>query len=672
MLSVEDHFKDYLIKVSKYRIKLRPCRNSNQNGTSCSPESIRAGESREIVFAINGQTPGPMIQVCQHDVVIIDVENRLPGQETAIHWHGMTQRGSPYMDGVPMVTQCPIHSNSRFQYTFKATNPGTHFYHAHAVTQHAGGVFGPLLVKQPLQDDPHADLYEFDLEEHVVILSSLVPSTLIVDLNLQENFTVSSILINGRGHQKANICYYILIMKPKSRFRSHAHFMVNPGYKYKFRVINAISSDCPVLFSIDSHQVTIVEKDGAPVQSQDITKLVILPGERYDLVLNADKEVAVYNMRVKGYHFCQHIHQEALLIYDGAESLKEEIPLAGGKLYSFYSSITKDSSTFHKSCKDFLACIPELKGKPTVEGKKELHLRFEIPNFMFYMAYDFTVVNDFDGRVNFRYVLEGVPYYPSYLIYKAHPTLNAGQAQQRGRRGRGKSVIHVFLWVTAHWTECSFRQLGDIPTKPSLESLAGYGLDRVSTEWVLMECGLKGNPIGIKSNSLRVPQFSNISFLYPSSPILSQAYDVTSETLCGTDNNGNPVCTVYTESGKEGNDSHTFHMHGYHFHVLGSGFFAQPIDVSEVQTMDSQKKLPRNLTNPPKMDTALVPNKGYLILRIYTDNPGYWLVESRQSNQVDEVGLQFILHVGEISNLPAVPKNFPRCGTFKGPDFLFT
>nr|CAD7438009.1 unnamed protein product [Timema bartmani] len=377
-----------------------------------------------------------MIQVCQHDVVIVDVENRLPGQETAIHWHGMTQRGSPYMDGVPMVTQCPIHSNSRFQYTFKATNPGTHFYHAHAVTQHAGGVFGPLLVKQPLQDDPHADLYEFDLEEHVVILSSLVPSTLIVDLNLQENFT-----------------------KPKSRFRSHAHFMVNPGYKYKFRVINAISSDCPVLFSIDSHQVTIVEKDGAPVQSQDITKLVILPGERYDLVLNADKEVAVYNMRVKGYHFCQHIHQEALLIYDGAESLKEEIPLAGGK----------DSSIFHKSCKDFLACIPELKGKPTVESKKELHLRSEIPNFMFYMAYDFTIVNDFDGRVNFRYVLEGVPYYPSYL--------------------------------------------------------------------------------SINSNSLRVPQFSNISFLYPSSPILSQAYDVTSETLCGTDNNGNPVCTVYTESG---------------------------------------------------------------------------------------------------------------------------
>ncbi|CAG2058949.1 unnamed protein product, partial [Timema podura] len=247
-------------------------------------------------------------KVCQHDLVIVDVENRLPGQETAIHWHGVTQRGSPYMDGVPMVTQCPIHSNSRFQYTFKATNPGTHFYHAHAVTQHAGGVFGPLLVKQPLQDDPHADLYEFDLEEHVVILSSLVPSTLIVDLNLRENFT-----------------------KPKSKFRGHAHFMVNPGYKYKLRVINAISSDCPVLFSIDSHQVTIVEKDGAPVQSQDITKLVILPGERYDLVLNADKEVAVYNMRVKGYHFCQHVHQEALLIYDGAESLKEEIPLAGGK-----------------------------------------------------------------------------------------------------------------------------------------------------------------------------------------------------------------------------------------------------------------------------------------------------------------------------------------------------
>jgi hypothetical protein len=35
------------------------------------------------------------------------------------------------MDGVPMITQCPIQSETSFRYKFHATNPGTHFYHSH-------------------------------------------------------------------------------------------------------------------------------------------------------------------------------------------------------------------------------------------------------------------------------------------------------------------------------------------------------------------------------------------------------------------------------------------------------------------------------------------------------------------------------------------------------------
>lgn len=34
------------------------------------------------------------------------------------------------MDGVPMVTQCPIGYGQTFKYAFVATSPGTFFYHA--------------------------------------------------------------------------------------------------------------------------------------------------------------------------------------------------------------------------------------------------------------------------------------------------------------------------------------------------------------------------------------------------------------------------------------------------------------------------------------------------------------------------------------------------------------
>lgn len=55
----------------------------------------------------------------------------MPIEATTIHWHGIHQRFSPEMDGVPFVTQCPILPNNRFQYKFIADTAGTHMYHAH-------------------------------------------------------------------------------------------------------------------------------------------------------------------------------------------------------------------------------------------------------------------------------------------------------------------------------------------------------------------------------------------------------------------------------------------------------------------------------------------------------------------------------------------------------------
>lgn len=60
--------------------------------------------------------PGPSIQVCENDKVVIDVENHMEGMEVTIHWHGIWQRGSQYYDGVPFVTQCPIQQGNTFRY----------------------------------------------------------------------------------------------------------------------------------------------------------------------------------------------------------------------------------------------------------------------------------------------------------------------------------------------------------------------------------------------------------------------------------------------------------------------------------------------------------------------------------------------------------------------------
>lgn len=57
------------------------------------------------VMSINRKIPGPEVNVCKNDVVIVDVINRMAGTSTSLHWHGIHQRDTPFMDGVPYITQ---------------------------------------------------------------------------------------------------------------------------------------------------------------------------------------------------------------------------------------------------------------------------------------------------------------------------------------------------------------------------------------------------------------------------------------------------------------------------------------------------------------------------------------------------------------------------------------
>jgi L-ascorbate oxidase len=82
--------------------------------------------------------PGPAIIVCKGDTVVVNLENNMRSQRvTSIHWHGIKQRKTPFMDGVGMITQCPIIPHDSFQYKFVANDPGTHMWHAHSGVQRA-------------------------------------------------------------------------------------------------------------------------------------------------------------------------------------------------------------------------------------------------------------------------------------------------------------------------------------------------------------------------------------------------------------------------------------------------------------------------------------------------------------------------------------------------------
>uniref|UniRef100_A0A182VM32 Plastocyanin-like domain-containing protein n=1 Tax=Anopheles merus TaxID=30066 RepID=A0A182VM32_ANOME len=98
-------------------------------------------------YTVNGRYVGPTLTVCENDFLVVDVENRIPGESITLHWTGQSQRRTPFMDGVPMITQCPIASFTRFQYKFQADRAGTHLYHGFAGAERTQGLLGAFVVR---------------------------------------------------------------------------------------------------------------------------------------------------------------------------------------------------------------------------------------------------------------------------------------------------------------------------------------------------------------------------------------------------------------------------------------------------------------------------------------------------------------------------------------------
>lgn len=95
----------------------------------------------------NGQSPGPLIEANVGDTVRVRVNNLMPNTSTSIHFHGINQGNSTWMDGVAGVNQCGIPgAGGNWTYEFVVGNQrGTFWWHAHTAVQFTDGLFGPIV-----------------------------------------------------------------------------------------------------------------------------------------------------------------------------------------------------------------------------------------------------------------------------------------------------------------------------------------------------------------------------------------------------------------------------------------------------------------------------------------------------------------------------------------------
>nr|DAD40261.1 TPA_asm: hypothetical protein HUJ06_014584 [Nelumbo nucifera] len=156
---------------------------------------------KKLAITINGRTPGPTIQAQQGDTVIVELKNGLVTENVAIHWHGIRQIGTPWMDGTEGVTQCPILPGDTFIYKFVVDRPGTYLYHAHYGMQREAGLYGAIRVLVP---DGVKEPFSYDYDRSIILNDWYHKSTFEQAAGLSSKSFVwvgepQSLLIQGRG-----------------------------------------------------------------------------------------------------------------------------------------------------------------------------------------------------------------------------------------------------------------------------------------------------------------------------------------------------------------------------------------------------------------------------------------------------------------------------------------
>ena len=300
---------------------------NTSNATAIPLENVMSADGHgtpRLVTVVNGQMPGPDIVVYEGQRVIVNVRNLLPNDAVTIHWHGLHQEGKPWMDGVPHITQCPIHPMQSFRYDFIAKPKGTFWWHSHMGTQRTMGVFGAFIIKERIETDVEDRIIQIQDWNHdhdsdhghmQMVFGGYVGREKFqgyqsLDSTFYSIFQIQSGLINGRGrfYQENNVDHNGAPLTTYS---------VKHGQRYRFRVIG-VGALYPFRVSVDGHNITVIASDGYDMEPEEAESFIINPGERFDFELLANQPIGNYWIRGITVVKSRHQRADAILRYEGA------------------------------------------------------------------------------------------------------------------------------------------------------------------------------------------------------------------------------------------------------------------------------------------------------------------------------------------------------------------
>ncbi|KAF4968012.1 hypothetical protein FSARC_4573 [Fusarium sarcochroum] len=262
------------------------------------------GRYNKSMIIVNGQTPGPLIEANVGDTIRVKVNNLMPNESTTIHWHGIDQRNTVWMDGVFGITQCGIPPGETFTYEFDIIDQrGTFWYHSHLSLQNTDGLYGPLIIH-----DPDEKVRDVD-EDNIVMVGDLYhqPAEELLSQYLSPSPPWSpgmpgmepladNVLINGR-HRYDDGNLDVSVENYPSSLR------VDRKATVRLRIINH-GTFLPFWFSVDNHTLEVVEMDGVEIEPLPATRVFLYPGQRYSVILTANQTNGNYLMHAVAAREC--------------------------------------------------------------------------------------------------------------------------------------------------------------------------------------------------------------------------------------------------------------------------------------------------------------------------------------------------------------------------------
>lgn len=265
-----------------------------------------AGELTDAAITINGTIPGPTLRMREGEEVVIRVHNRLAGEDTSAHWHGLIVPTT--MDGVPGVSFPGIRPGETFTYRYRLRQSGTYWYHSHTGFQEQLGHYGALIV-DPVEPEP----FQYD-RDYPVVLSDWTfenPNRVLEKLKTFEGYynyqrpTLANLVTQAREEglgsalakrlpwaamrmdptdlsdvTGATYTYLVNGRSPEENWTAVAE----PGQRVRLRLVNAATATF-FDFRVPGLPMTVVAADGQLVKPVETDELRIAVAETYDVLL---------------------------------------------------------------------------------------------------------------------------------------------------------------------------------------------------------------------------------------------------------------------------------------------------------------------------------------------------------------------------------------------------